>query len=105
MRKIINIIVITFFVSGVFAQGLTDVKICIDPGHGGHESDDRHILATDFWESESNLTKALELDTLLSDLGANVLLIRYANDDNVLDDPSLSQRVAIANAFDADFFH
>ncbi|MFH1851947.1 MAG: N-acetylmuramoyl-L-alanine amidase [Candidatus Neomarinimicrobiota bacterium] len=103
MRKII--IMFGMLVSSAFTQDLTGIKICIDAGHGGHESDDRHILATDFWESESNLTKALELDVLLSALGADVLLTRYANDDNVADDPSLSQRVAIANQFSADFFH
>ncbi len=105
MKRIVATLIFGIFISGIFAQDLSGIKICIDPGHGGHESDDRHILATDFWESEGNLTKALELDALLTALGADVLLTRYSNDDDVNDDPSLSQRVAIANNFNADFFH
>jgi hypothetical protein len=33
------------------------LKIFINPGHGGHDSDDRHMIATDFWESEGNLSR------------------------------------------------
>ncbi|MCK7533161.1 MAG: hypothetical protein MZV63_20050 [Marinilabiliales bacterium] len=40
---------------------LTGYRIFINPGHGGHDSDDRHMLATDFWESEGNLVKGLYL--------------------------------------------
>ena len=88
-----------------FAQSLTDLRICIDPGHGGHESDDRFIAETGFWESESNFEKALFLNSMLENLGATVILTRIGNDDDVTDDPSLSQRVAIANANNSDFFH
>ena len=38
---------------------LTGYRIFINPGHGGYDSDDRHMLATDFWESEGNLVKGL----------------------------------------------
>ena len=55
---------------------MSGIKICIDPGHGGHESDDRHILATDFWESEGNLTKAKAVKKYLEALGATVILTR-----------------------------
>ncbi len=89
--------------------GLSGLKICIDPGHGGHNPDnDRHVVpdpGTDFWESESNFQKALLLDTLLTDQGATVLLTRYTNDYPGDDDPSLSQRVAFANANNVEWFH
>ncbi|MDZ7633232.1 MAG: hypothetical protein U5L72_01825 [Bacteroidales bacterium] len=39
----------------------TGVRIFINPGHGGYDGDDRHMLATDFWESEGNLEKGLFL--------------------------------------------
>ena len=42
-----------------FAQrtDLAGLKFCIDPGHGGYNSNDRHVVpdpGTDFLESESN---------------------------------------------------
>jgi N-acetylmuramoyl-L-alanine amidase len=89
-----------------FAQDLSDFIICIDPGHGGHESDDRYMSWAEFWESESNLSKAFFLDTLLRNLGATVVLTRHFNGDEGIDnDPGLSERAAIANNAGADFFH
>jgi len=106
MKTLYKLIFINFIViSDICAQDLSGIKICIDPGHGGHEGDDRYIEETGFWESEGNLTKALELEKILSDLGADVLLTRYENEDNIADDPSLSERVEIANNFGATFFH
>jgi N-acetylmuramoyl-L-alanine amidase len=88
-----------------FTQPLDSTLICIDPGHGGHEGDDREISTTGFWESESNFEKALYLKTILEDLGATIVLTREGNDDDNLDDPSLSQRVEIANSNSVDFMH
>lgn len=88
------------------AQDLSDFIICIDPGHGGHESDDRYMSWAEFWESESNLSKAFYLDTLLRNLGATVVLTRHFNgDDGPDNDPGLSERAAVANNAGADFFH
>jgi N-acetylmuramoyl-L-alanine amidase len=86
------------------AQPLQDTKICIDPGHGGLEDDDRFIPQTGFWESVSNLDKAFYVRDMLEALGATVVLTRDGN-DGVVDDPSLSQRVAIANSNNVDFMH
>ena len=99
-----TLLLLTLMGSLAFSQDLTGVRICIDPGHGGHESDDRFIEATGFWESESNLTKGLELRSILLGLGAEVAITRTGNSD-VADDPSLSERVGMANAFNADFFN
>ena len=102
MKK--SILVLLVLASMLFSQDLTGVRICLDPGHGGHEGDDRFIEATGFWESESNLTKGLELRTILLDLGADVAITRTGNNDTS-DDPSLSERVGMANSFNADYFN
>jgi hypothetical protein len=94
-------------VSAALAQrtDLSGLKICIDPGHGGYDpANDRHVVpdpGTDFWESESNWQKALLLQSLLEAKGATVFLSRSSN--NV--DPTLSERVAFANANAVDWFH
>ena len=89
-------------------QDLSGLTIVIDPGHGGFESDDRHVIpdpGTDFWESESNFRKALHLKPLLERQGATVFLTRTGNTDPVLDDPSLTARWQFANSVNADWFH
>lgn len=107
MNKFYLFGIIAFFTSAtLFAQDLTGIKVCIDPGHGGHESDDRYIAATGFWESESNLSKAFYVEELLTAAGATVILTRHGNGDSGVDnDPSLSEREAIANSNNVDFFH
>ncbi|MEA3500271.1 MAG: N-acetylmuramoyl-L-alanine amidase, partial [Candidatus Marinimicrobia bacterium] len=102
MKKLILIIGI-IFTTALFSQDLSDYKICLDPGHSGHESDDRG-MPTGFWESESNLTKAKRLREMLTDLGATVILTREGNGDGPTDDKSLSQRAGIANNNNVDFF-
>jgi N-acetylmuramoyl-L-alanine amidase len=91
-----------------FGQSLSGLIIVIDPGHGGFESDDRHVIpdpGTDFWESESNFRKALHLKPLLEQQGATVYLTRNGNTDPELDDPSLTARWQFANSVNADWFH
>lgn len=86
------------------AQPLQGIKFCIDPGHGGHDpANDRYIPATGFWESEGNWAKANYLKPILEDLGATVIITRDGNDD--ADDLLLSQRAAIANAYNVDYFN
>ncbi len=96
------------------SQGLSGIKICIDPGHGGFGSNDRHLIpdpGVDFYESESNFRKALHLKGFLEERGAIVILTRYSNSgvvyENPIDpeEPSLSARVATANANNVDWFH
>ena len=104
MRKINFIIIILLAVSFIKAQSLSGIKLCIDPGHGGHnEANDRHVMPPDFWESESNFGKALHAREILQSLGATVILTRNGNSDS--DDISLSARDAIANANNVDYFH
>ncbi|MGE5400028.1 MAG: Ig-like domain-containing protein [Ignavibacteriales bacterium] len=89
------IIVLTATVS--FAQDLTGIKVCVNPGHGGHDpANDRFIPETGYWESEGNIYRGLYLRDILQSLGATVIMTRTANDD--ADDLPLSQIVAIANS-------
>lgn len=92
------------------AQDLTGIKIHINPGHGGWDSDDRGISTPLFpnvgpnvgmWESESNLDKGLQLRTMLEALGASVQMSRTQN--RTQDDLALTQIVQMANEFQADF--
>lgn len=82
----------------------TGIKVCIDPGHSGHEGDDRG-MSNGFWESESNLTKGLWLKALLEDRGCEVFITRTTNTgDDSVDDWPLSQRAQLANDNNADLF-
>ncbi|MDO9548052.1 MAG: Ig-like domain-containing protein [Candidatus Marinimicrobia bacterium] len=105
MKRLINISIISMFLMSIAtAQDLSGLKFCFDPGHGGHESDDRHMVFAEFWESESNWSKAQHVRDIFESLGATVVLTRYGNDDDVVDDPALSTRAAIANQNNVDFF-
>ncbi len=104
MKRIILLItVIVFSFTSLSAQSLAGYKICINPGHGGHDSDDRFIAETGYWESEGNLTKGLYLRSILENLGATIYITRTGN--NTSDDLPLSQIVAIANTNNVDYFH
>jgi len=91
------------------SQNLTGVKICINPGHGGYDSDDRNVPIAPytsgnqngFWESQSNLDKGLQLRTMLQNAGASVIITRTTN--TTADDLGLSQIVAMANQNNSDF--
>lgn len=103
MKVLKNLVFLLFITLSLNAQNLNDVKICIDPGHGGHTSDDRFIAATGFWESDGNWEKATLLKPMLVNLGADVILTRNGNEDS--DDLALSVRAGIANSNNVDFFH
>ncbi|MBU0618356.1 MAG: N-acetylmuramoyl-L-alanine amidase [Planctomycetes bacterium] len=83
-----------------YARFLEEVRICLDPGHGG----DAHKRAfkrgpTGVREAEFNLRVANYLRALLTEAGAEVLLTR---EEDV--DLSLAERAAIANEWGADLF-
>jgi hypothetical protein len=60
------------------------------------------MIATDFWESEGNLTKGLFLRHLLEDRNATVYMSRTTNFTS--DDLPLSTIATMANTANADFF-
>jgi hypothetical protein len=78
------------------------IKVFINPGHGGHDSDDRHMIATDFWESDGNLEKGLFLRDLLQARNADVYMSRTTNFTS--DDLPLSTIAEMANTANADIF-
>jgi len=78
------------------------LKIFINPGHGGHDDNDRHMIATDFWESDGNLAKGLFLRELLESRNATVYMSRTTNYTS--DDLQLSVIAEMANQANADFF-
>ena len=92
------------------AADLKDLKIYVNPGHGGHDSDDRNVAVPPFeggdpegfWESNSNLVKGLDLRDLLEKYGATVMMSRTTNTTE--DDRDLHEIGYEANAFGADFF-
>ena len=94
----------------VNATDLKDLKIYINPGHGGHDSDDRGLTVppfepgdpNGFWESNSNLSKGLSMRDLLEDFGVNVMMSRVTNTTE--DDRDLHEIGYEANDFGADYF-
>ncbi|MEA1898029.1 MAG: N-acetylmuramoyl-L-alanine amidase [Bacteroidota bacterium] len=103
MRKIFLILIVFSSVFNLFSQDFSDISICINPGHGGHDGDDRYIEETGFWESEGNLTKGLYIRDILESYGATIVMTRVTN--NTSDDLPLSQICQIANENNVDFFH
>lgn len=85
-------------------------RVFINPGHGGHDSDDRHIPtwvigARDtmhYYESNSNLTKALALEEILTNKGYETALSRRTNTTE--DDLDLFEIVSLAANSGADVF-
>lgn len=90
-------------------QNLEGVKIYVNPGHGGFNSDDRNVPVppfalgdtAGFWESKSNLVKGLHLRSLLESAGAEVIMSRTQN--RTEDDRPLSAIAEEANANQVDF--
>ena len=94
-------------------QLLAGKSVCIDPGHGGHEGDDRRTeTGTDigksiiYWESDGNFLTANHLYAQLQALGCDVFITRTRNDldSDPTSDPSLGERVRYSEMVDPDFF-
>jgi len=104
MKIVIKIFMLLLISTLTYSQSLSGYKVCIDPGHGGHDpANDRHVIIPDFWESEGNYGKALHVEEILTSLGAEVFVTRDGNSDS--DDLALSVRAGIANSNNVDFFH
>lgn len=75
MKRLALLIVSILTIFTAQAIDLTGVKIYINPGHGGYDSNDRSIWTIPvpevwtspdgYWESKSNLVKGLALKELL----------------------------------------
>lgn len=115
--------------------GLAGIKIYLNPGHGGYDDNDRSCWTipvpeqwtnpAGYWESKSNLVKALYLYDMLQAAGATVMISRTENTSGARDidyypnvqvgsaeynaimaggDRYLSEIAEEANAFGADHF-
>jgi len=104
------ILISTLNLQSVEAKKMSDLKVYINPGHGGYTSNDRPIRIYPFeandtlgyWESKSNLYKGLHMYHILDSLGATPYLSRTKNTE--ADDRSLSGIAAEANQLGADIF-
>ena len=74
---------------------LSGLKIYVNAGHGGYNDNDRSCWTIPvpetwtnpegYWESKSNLTKALHLEEMLKNSGATVIMSRRTNKSGVRD--------------------
>jgi N-acetylmuramoyl-L-alanine amidase len=123
MKKTLLLFLTLFaFITVVQSADLTGVKIYINPGHGGYDSNDRSVWTipvpatwTDpagYWESKSNLVKGLALREMLQAAGATVIISRTDNTSGIRDgaqfagggDRDLSEIAQEANANNVDQF-
>lgn len=110
MKKLSSLLVALTAILSAWAVTPQDLIIYINPGHGGHDSDDRNVVIAPyeqgdpegFWESNSNLDKGLLLRDLLLAEGFTVKMSRVTNTSD--DDLGLSTIGYLANAAKADFF-
>ena len=92
------------------AKDATGLKVYINPGHGGHESNDRNVVIAPYtqgdpngyWESNSNLSKGLQLRDMLEAKGYKVEMSRVTNTED--DDLALSTIVSLSNKSGANIF-
>ena len=102
--------VVAVFFSAI-AAGDYMPHVYINPGHGGHESDDRNVViypfaagdTSGYWESNSNLKKGFALNNCLRAKGYTTSMSRVTNDAN--SDLTLSTIVALCNSSGADIFY
>ncbi len=110
MKKIFYTIAL-MMVAVFAANGQYMPHVYINPGHGGHESDDRNVVIYPFaqgdtagyWESNSNLKKGFALNNCLKAKGYTTSMSRVTNDQN--SDLALSTIVALCNSSGADIFY
>ncbi|MDR1610392.1 MAG: N-acetylmuramoyl-L-alanine amidase, partial [Candidatus Symbiothrix sp.] len=122
MKKIALLLLVLLTSIAAQATDLTGVKIYINPGHGGYDSNDRSIWTipvpetwtnpNGYWESKSNLVKGLALKEMLEAAGATVIISRTDNSSGIRDgaqfagggDRDLSEIAEEANAGNVDHF-
>ncbi|MGH2568125.1 MAG: N-acetylmuramoyl-L-alanine amidase family protein, partial [Bacteroidota bacterium] len=82
---------------------LAELSVCLDPGHGiASDGSYQNKGAYGFSETEKVLSVALHLKALLEQAGVDtVILTRTSNSVDV----SLTQRTAVANNNNVDWFH
>lgn len=109
MKKLLTLILAAGAVTAG-ARTANGLKIYINPGHGGHDADDRNVVIppyaagdpNGYWESNSNLSKGLQLRDMLEAKGYTVQMSRVTNTSD--DDLGLSTIVRYSNESGADLF-
>ena len=104
-------ILLAFFVLSM-ALSANAQHVYINPGHGDWGSESRNMATvthavgdtTGFWESNTNLWKALALQKKLKDAGYNVMMSRVVNGNGNEIDKPLMDICAEADAFGAEYF-
>ncbi|MDR0542704.1 MAG: T9SS type A sorting domain-containing protein [Dysgonamonadaceae bacterium] len=122
MKKITFFLLVLLTSIAAQATDLTGIKIYINPGHGGYDSNDRSVWTipipetwtnpNGYWESKSNLVKGLALRDMLQAAGATVIMSRTDNTSGIRDgaqfagggDRDLSEIAEEANANNVDHF-
>lgn len=111
MKKLLFLLTLAIMGVGVVnAVNPKDVKVYINPGHGGYDSDDRPLQiypyasgdTAGYWESTSNLYKGLHLKYILDSLGFQTKMSRVKN--TTADDRYLSSIANEANNWNANVF-
>jgi N-acetylmuramoyl-L-alanine amidase len=102
MKRIL--IILLSLITLLSAQDLSGKKLYINAGHGGHDSGDRPpINDAGYWEAEGNITRALVVETLLTKMGATVVMSRRHNRSS--DGAALSSLGQDATNYNCDWFH
>lgn len=111
MTKTKSILVLLAAVLGIAcATAQVRPRVYINPGHGGHTSNDRNVVVpgyvagdtAGFWESNASLKKGFALQELLKKKGYTTGISRIRNEEE--NDLGLSTIVSLSNSFSADVF-
>ncbi len=106
-----SILAMLVAVMGIHCALAQQPHVYINPGHGGHDADDRNVVVAPFaqgdtmgfWESNSNLWKGFALQEMLKHKGYKTSISRVRNTS--ADDLNLSTIVALCNSSGADVFY
>lgn len=110
IKKITALAIMAAMGMAATARDAQGIKIYLNPGHGGYDSNDRNVVIepyksgdpAGYWESKSNLAKGLHLRDMLTAKGYTVVMSRTTN--TTADDLNLSTIVELSNESGADMF-
>ncbi len=95
-----KIVIILFVAASILnASNLSGMKFCIDPGHGDYYSSEKPF------ETLMNMEVSLHFKDFLLMNGADSVILTRSGNFGSANNPSLSERVAMANAAGVDWFH
>ena len=106
-----TLLIASIITAACLALNAQKPHVYINPGHGGHGSDDRNVVippftagdTLGFWESNSNLWKGFALQEVLRKKGYRTSISRLKNEES--NDLLLSTIVALCNNSGADVFY